>query len=61
MHCNLWVFAGRTEVVSFIRIEAGSMAFINWLISVRGQTAIAEYRVQGQQLFFPNARKTASN
>lgn len=39
----------------------GSDAFINWLISSHGQKLIANYRVQGQQLFFPNAHKTASN
>lgn len=37
----------------------GSDAFINWLISAHGQKLIANYRVQGQKLFFPNARKTA--
>jgi tungstate transport system substrate-binding protein len=39
----------------------GSGALINWLISPHGQKLIANYRVQGQQLFFPNAHKTASN
>ncbi len=29
--------------------------FQNWLLSPEGQTAISEYRVDGQQLFFPNA------
>jgi tungstate transport system substrate-binding protein len=29
--------------------------FINWLISPEGQKAIADYKVNGQQLFFPNA------
>jgi tungstate transport system substrate-binding protein len=29
--------------------------FIEWLLSVEGQKAIADYRVDGQQLFFPNA------
>jgi len=28
----------------------------NWLISEDGQQAIAEFRVNGQQLFFPNAK-----
>ncbi|MFN2361729.1 MAG: substrate-binding domain-containing protein [Marinobacter sp.] len=28
----------------------------NWLISDDGQQAIAEFRVKGQQLFFPNAK-----
>jgi tungstate transport system substrate-binding protein len=30
-------------------------AFIDWLISPKGQEAIAGYRVGGEQLFFPNA------
>ncbi len=30
-------------------------AFIDWLISAEGQKAIADYRINGQQLFFPNA------
>jgi tungstate transport system substrate-binding protein len=30
-------------------------AFIDWLISPEGQNAIADYRIDGQQLFFPNA------
>jgi tungstate transport system substrate-binding protein len=35
-------------------------AFIDWLISDRGQQAIAEFRVEGEQLFFPNAKKGGS-
>jgi tungstate transport system substrate-binding protein len=34
-------------------------AFIDWLISPEGQKAIADYKIGGQQLFFPNA--TAPN
>jgi tungstate transport system substrate-binding protein len=30
-------------------------AFIDWLTSPEGQKAIADYRIMGQQLFFPNA------
>jgi tungstate transport system substrate-binding protein len=30
-------------------------AFIDWLISPAGQNAIAAYKIDGQQLFFPNA------
>lgn len=41
--------------------NAGSDAFINWLTSAHGQKLIADFTVQGQQLFFPNAHKTASN
>ena len=31
------------------------MAFINWLISPEGQKTIADYKIGGEQLFFPNA------
>ncbi len=34
---------------------AAGQRFIDWLVSARGQEAIADYRVHGQQLFFPNA------
>jgi tungstate transport system substrate-binding protein len=30
-------------------------AFIDWLVSAAGQKAIADYKIEGQQLFFPNA------
>ncbi len=30
-------------------------AFVDWLISREGQQAIADYKINGQQLFFPNA------
>ena len=32
-------------------------AFIDWLISPEGQDAIASYRINGEQLFFPNAHE----
>ncbi|MEQ8701286.1 MAG: substrate-binding domain-containing protein [Bauldia litoralis] len=32
-------------------------AFVDWLLSPEGQAAIAAYKVKGQQLFFPNAKK----
>ena len=32
-------------------------AFIDWLISGAGQKTIAGYKIDGQQLFFPNADK----
>jgi tungstate transport system substrate-binding protein len=32
--------------------------FIDWLISPEGQAAIAAYKVDGQQVFFPNADKS---
>jgi tungstate transport system substrate-binding protein len=31
-------------------------AFIDWLTGPEGQAAIASYKIDGQQLFFPNAR-----
>jgi tungstate transport system substrate-binding protein len=34
---------------------ADGQAFVDWLISVDGQSAIAQYKIGGQQLFFPNA------
>lgn len=35
-------------------------AFVDWLISAEGQAAIAGYKIDGQQLFFPNAEKKGS-
>jgi tungstate transport system substrate-binding protein len=32
-------------------------AFVDWLVSAEGQAAIAAYKIDGQQLFFPNAEK----
>jgi tungstate transport system substrate-binding protein len=32
-------------------------AFIDWIISNDGQQTIASYKVEGQQSFFPNAKK----
>jgi len=37
-----------------VKKEMGQ-AFIDWLISPEGQKAIADYKISGQQLFFPNA------
>jgi tungstate transport system substrate-binding protein len=37
-----------------VKKEMGQ-AFIDWLISSEGQKAIADYTIDGQQLFFPNA------
>jgi tungstate transport system substrate-binding protein len=31
--------------------------FVDWLVSPAGQAAIAAYRIEGEQLFFPNATK----
>jgi tungstate transport system substrate-binding protein len=36
---------------------AEGQKFIDWLVSPAGQNVIASYRINGQQLFFPNADK----
>jgi tungstate transport system substrate-binding protein len=33
-------------------IEAG---FVDWIISMEGQSAIRSYQINGEQLFYPNA------
>ena len=35
--------------------KALGQAFIDWLVSPEGQNAIADYKINGQELFFPNA------
>jgi tungstate transport system substrate-binding protein len=37
-----------------VKRELGQM-FIDWIISKEGQAAIAAYKINGEQLFFPNA------
>ena len=37
-----------------VKAELGQQ-FIDWILSPEGQDAIAGYRIDGQQLFFPNA------
>jgi len=37
-----------------VKKELGQ-AFVDWLISPEGQKVIAGYRIDGQQLFFPDA------
>jgi tungstate transport system substrate-binding protein len=32
-----------------------AQSFIDWLVSPEGQTAISDYKINGEQLFFPNA------
>ena len=39
-----------------VKREAGQ-AFVDWVVSPEGQRAIAEYKIGGEQLFFPNAVK----
>ena len=38
-----------------VKKDAGN-AFIDWVISPEGQKTIADYKIGGEQLFFPNAR-----
>jgi tungstate transport system substrate-binding protein len=37
-----------------VKKEFGQM-FVDWVISPEGQKAIADYKINGQQLFYPNA------
>ena len=37
--------------------KAEGQAFIDWITSTEGQQTIASYKVEGQQSFFPNAKK----
>ncbi|MEM6635698.1 MAG: substrate-binding domain-containing protein [Pseudomonadota bacterium] len=36
--------------------HAASLRFVNWLLSEAGQRAIARQKIDGRQLFFPNAK-----
>ncbi len=42
-----------------VKAELGQ-TFIDWLIGAEGQRLIADYTLNGQQLFFPNAKKGQS-
>jgi tungstate transport system substrate-binding protein len=42
-----------------VKAELGRR-FIDWLISEEGQNAIGEYKINGEQLFFPNAEQERS-
>jgi len=39
-----------------VKKELGQ-TFVDWIVSPLGQAAIANYRIEGQQLFFPNANR----
>jgi len=39
-----------------VKKELGQ-AFIEWMLSDEGQKAIADYKIGGEQLFYPNARR----
>ena len=38
------------------RNTAGAQKFVDWVISPQGQASIAAYKINGEQLFFPNAQ-----
>ncbi|MGN7123126.1 substrate-binding domain-containing protein [Methylorubrum thiocyanatum] len=40
-----------------VKVKEGQ-AFIDWLVSSEGQKAIAAYTINGEQLFFPSAKKS---
>ena len=42
-----------------VKKELGQ-AFIDWLISSEGQRAIADYKIGGEQLFFPNSDQSGA-
>jgi len=37
--------------------QADAQKFVDWIISVSGQAAIAAYKIGGESVFFPNANK----
>jgi tungstate transport system substrate-binding protein len=39
--------------------RADGQAFVDWVISAEGQKAIADYKINGEQLFFPDADREA--
>jgi len=46
------------EKYPHVKVDDGQ-AFIDWLISAEGQQAIAGYRIDGQQPFYPNAKPSS--
>ena len=42
-----------------VKINDGQ-AFVTWLTGPEGQKAIADYKIDGQQLFFPNASQAGA-
>ena len=41
---------------SHVKVQ-DAQKFVDWVVSPAGQTAIANYKIGGEQLFFPNAAK----
>jgi len=42
-----------------VKTKAGQ-TFIDWIVSAEGQNAIRSYKIEGEQLFFPNAEQVAT-
>ena len=40
--------------------QALGQTFIDWLVSPEGQKAIADYKIDGKELFFPNANQSGA-
>lgn len=40
---------------------AGATRFIEWLTSEEGQSRVANFNINGEQLFFPSAKQTTAN
>jgi tungstate transport system substrate-binding protein len=53
------VMAVNPEKHPHVKVEDGTI-FVNWLLSKEGQKTIAGYKINGEQLFFPNADKAGS-
>jgi tungstate transport system substrate-binding protein len=53
------VMAVNPEKHPHVKVEDGAV-FVDWLRSKEGQDAIAGYKINGEQLFFPNADKAGS-
>ena len=53
------IFLVNPEVHAHVKADLGQQ-FVDWVLSKEGQQAIADYRVDGQQLFFPNSDKGSS-
>jgi tungstate transport system substrate-binding protein len=43
-----------------VKREMGE-AFVRWVVSPEGQRTIADYRIDGHSLFFPNAKRGGSS
>ena len=42
-----------------VKKELGQ-SFVDWLVSAEGQNAIRSYKIDGQQLFWPNAEPVST-